>query len=50
MPRNESKRLLETEKLLESVSRENTTLKQLLGEKEFELAVLRELRDAVNPR
>jgi transposase-like protein len=50
LPRNESKRLLETEKLLESVSRENTTLKQLLGEKEFELAVLRELRDAVNPR
>jgi transposase-like protein len=50
LPRNEAKRLSEAEKRLESVSGENTTLKRLLGEKELELAVLRELRDAVNPR
>jgi len=50
LPRNEAKRLSEIEKRLESTSKENTTLKRLLGEKELELAVLRELRDTVNPR
>ncbi|MDI3508379.1 MAG: hypothetical protein PWP55_571 [Clostridiales bacterium] len=50
LPRNEAKRLSEIEKRLESTSKENATLKRLLGEKELELAVLRELRDTVNPR
>jgi Transposase. len=50
LPRNEAKRLSEIEKRLESTSKENITLKRLLGEKELELAVLRELRDTVNPR
>jgi cell shape-determining protein MreC len=50
LPRNEAKRLSEIEKRLESTSKENTTLKRLLGEKELELAVLRELRDTANPR
>lgn len=50
LPRNEVKRLSEVEKRLESISKENTALKRLLGEKELELAVLRELRDTINPR
>lgn len=50
LPKNQNKRLSEIEKRLESVSKENTTLKKLLGEKELELAVLRDLRDSINPR
>lgn len=50
LPRNDEKRILEIQKRLEDVARENNTLKKLLGEKELELAVLRDLRDRVNPR
>lgn len=49
LPRNEAKRIQEIEKRLESIGKENNTLKKLLGEKELELAVLRDLRDKANP-
>ena len=35
---------------LKRVSTENDQLKRLLAEKELELAILRELRDRINPR
>jgi len=38
------------EKHLKEVSTENDRLKRLIAEKELELAILRELRDKVNPR
>lgn len=50
LPKNEMKRVQEIEKRLENLGEENNTLKKLLGEKELELAVLRELRDKTNPR
>jgi transposase-like protein len=50
LPKNEVKRVQEIEKRLENLGQENNTLKKLLGEKELELAVLRELRDKTNPR
>lgn len=50
LPKNETKRILEIEKRLEDIGKENNTLKKLLGEKELELAVLRDLRDKTNPQ
>lgn len=50
LPKNEAKRIQEIEKRLEDISKENNTLKKLLGEKELELAVLRDLRDKTNPQ
>ncbi len=50
LPRNETKRIHEIENRLENISKENNTLKKLLGEKELELAVLRDLRDKTNPQ
>ncbi|MBZ4665877.1 MAG: transposase [Mahella sp.] len=50
LPKNQNKRLSEAEKRLETISQENIQLKKLLGEKELELAILRDLRDTVNPR
>lgn len=49
LPKNEARRILEIEKRLENIGKENNTLKKLLGEKELELAVLRDLRDKLNP-
>jgi len=49
LPKDENKRFAEIEKRLEGISRENNELKKLLGEKELELAVLRDLRDKTNP-
>lgn len=49
LPKNEAKRFLEIENRLKNISKENNTLKKLLGEKELELAVLRDLRDKLNP-
>lgn len=49
LPKNKAQRVLEIEKRLENISKENNTLKKLLGEKELELAVLRDLRDKLNP-
>lgn len=43
-------RISDLEKRPETVSTENDRLKRLVAEKELELAVLRELRDRVNPR
>jgi transposase-like protein len=50
LPRDVNQRLLEAENRLESLARENDRLKRLVAEKELELAILRELRDRVNPQ
>lgn len=50
LPKSSVKRFEELEKRLKAVSTENDQLKRLLAEKELELAILRELRDRVNPR
>ena len=50
LPRNEGQRLLEVEKRLETLGQENDRLKRIVAEKELELAILRELRDRVNPQ
>lgn len=38
------------ENQLKEVSTQNDKLKRLLADKELELAILRELRDKINPR
>lgn len=50
LPKSRAKRLEELEKRLKQVSTENERLKRLLAEKELELAILRELKERVNPR
>lgn len=50
LPKNQSKRISEAEKRLNDLSNENAQLKKLLGGKELELAVLRDLEDISNPR
>lgn len=50
LPKAKIKRLKELEERLKQVSTENERLKRLLAEKELELAILRELKDRVNPR
>lgn len=50
LPKSERQRIEELEKRLKSISSENDLLKRLLAEKELELAILRELKDKVNPR
>ena len=48
--RNKDERLKAVEKQLKEVSTENTNLKQILADKELELAILRDLRDTSNPK
>jgi len=50
LPKALDKRISELEKRLREVSTENERLKRLVAEKELELAILRDLRDRVNPR
>jgi len=50
LPKNKEQRLKEAEKRLEALSQENDQLKRIVAEKELELAILRELRDLINPR
>ena len=50
LPKNKEQRLIEVEKRLETLGRENDRLKRIVAEKELELAILRELRDMVNPQ
>lgn len=50
LPKNKEQRLKEAEKSLETLGRENDQLKRIVAEKELELAILRELRDRVNPQ
>jgi transposase-like protein len=50
LPKNKEQRLIEVEKRLETLGRENERLKRIVAEKELELAILRELRDMVNPQ
>jgi len=50
LPKAKMKRLKELEERLKQVSAENERLKRLLAEKELELAILRELKERVNPR
>lgn len=50
LPKAKAKRLKELEERLKQVSTENERLKRLLAEKELELAILRELKERVNPR
>lgn len=49
-PKNKENRLKATEKQLKEVSTENANLKKILADKELELAILRDLRDASNPK
>jgi len=49
LPQQAQQRLAEMEKRLERLSGENDQLKRIVAEKELELAILRELRDRVNP-
>ena len=50
LPKAKIRRLKEMEERLKQVSTENERLKRLLAEKELELAILRELKQRVNPR
>jgi len=50
LPYDVNQRLLEAENRLESLAGENDQLKKTCGGKEVELAILRELRDRVNPQ
>ena len=49
LPKKAEQRLAEMGTRLERLSIENDQLKKRVGEKELELAILRELRDRVNP-
>ena len=50
LPKQKDIRMTELERRIELISTENNQLKNIVIEKELELAVLRELRDQVNPR
>ena len=50
LPKDEKNRIKEIEDRLNKMSNENDELKKLVAEKELELAILRELRDVVNPQ
>ena len=50
LPRDEQERYREIEKRLGLLGQENDQLKRIVAEKELELAVLRDLRDTVNPK
>jgi len=50
LPKDEKKKIKEIEDRLNKMSNENDELKKLVAEKELELAILRELRDEVNPQ
>lgn len=50
LPKSQASRLEELEKRLKLVSTENERLKRLVAEKELELAILKELKERVNPR
>jgi len=50
MPKAKEVRYKTMEKQLKEVSTENDRLKRIIADKELELAILRELRDKVNPR
>ena len=50
LPRNTEKQLREMEARIETTGQENTNLKRLLGEKELEIAILRDLLETSNPR
>lgn len=50
LPKDKEQRLIEVENRLETLGRENERLKRIVAEKELELAILRELRDMVNPQ
>lgn len=50
IPQDKGERNIELEKRLSTISNENDRLKRIVAEKELELAILRELRDKVNPR
>ncbi|MGI9953457.1 hypothetical protein V3F56_13950 [Moorellaceae bacterium AZ2] len=50
LPKAKIKRLKELGERLRQVSTENERLKRLLAEKELELAILRKLKERVNPR
>ncbi len=50
LPKDKEQRLIEAKNRLETLGRENDRLKRIVAEKELELAILRELRDQVNPQ
>ena len=50
LPRKQAEQNTELLSRLEKVSTENDILKKLVAEKELELAILKDLRDRVNPR
>lgn len=49
LPREAGARLKGLEDRLKKIAMENATLKKIVADKELELAILREMRDTVNP-
>jgi len=49
LPKDEKKKMKEIKNRLKKMSGENDQLKKIVAEKELELAILRELKDEVNP-
>lgn len=50
LPREMQARLKEVESRLRDTATENDKLKRIVAEKELELAILREMRDTLNPQ
>lgn len=50
LPRDGMERLKDVERRLSKLSEENDQLKRIVAEKELELAILRDLRDTLNPQ
>ena len=50
LPKDKEKQLKEFKKRTSKLSSENDQLKRILAEKELELAILRDLRDEVDPQ
>ena len=50
LPRNTEKQIREMKVRMETTGQENNNLKRLLGEKELEIAILRDLLESSDPR
>lgn len=50
LPKEVKDKLKELEGLVSKLSKENTTCKRLIADKELEIAVLKDLHDLVNPK
>jgi transposase len=50
LPKNKERQFKEIKRRVNKLGNENNQLKKLLAEKELELAILRDLRDQINPQ